>query len=319
MTSIAAERAWAARVPAALLALLSRHRWALTIGIPFGLASYLLPVPALPYVGPGLEDLLVVASVPIWCTGAIALAQRRPPPWGKWASVLIATVACRWFLTAFLRWKSFMPQWAPFRWDEPLVALESWLHGGQPLAIRLLPLVHSPTVLHGLLWLYDHAMPVMVVVILWQAWADDRRRARQFALAFVLTWILLGIVVAGAFSSVGPIMLERLTGDTQFRPLLAALQADGAQDLLNAASSLWAWWTVAGASVISAFPSVHVAMPALYACVARGWVRWVFVAYTVTTFLGSVMLGWHYAIDGYAAVLGVVLIWRMAGRLTAGT
>ena len=317
MTSIATDRAWAARVPTALLAVLRRHRWTLTIGIPFGLASYLLPVPALPYVGPGLGDLLVVASIPIWCTGIVALVRRRSPPWGKWASMLIVTVACRWFLTAFLRWKSFMPQWAPFQWDERLASAESWLHGGQPLGIRLLPMLSSPMVLYGLLWLYDHAMPVMVVVIFWQVWADDRRRAQQFALAYVLTWILLGVVVAGAFSSVGPIMLERLTGDPQFRPLLAALQAGGAQDLLDAASSLWAWWITAGASVISAFPSVHVAMPALYACVARGWVRWVFVAYTVTTFLGSVMLGWHYAIDGYAAVLGVMLIWWLAGRLTA--
>lgn len=27
---------------------------------------------------------------------------------------------------------------------------------------------------------------------------------------------------------------------------------------------------------------------------------------------GSVYLGWHYAVDGYVAIIGVLLIWRWA-------
>ena len=37
-------------------------------------------------------------------------------------------------------------------------------------------------------------------------------------------------------------------------------------------------------------------------------------AYWVMILLGSVLLGWHYAVDGYAAALIAVLVWRFAGR-----
>jgi hypothetical protein len=36
-------------------------------------------------------------------------------------------------------------------------------------------------------------------------------------------------------------------------------------------------------------------------------------AYAVVIFIGSVHLGWHYAIDGYAGIAGTWLIWKFAG------
>jgi hypothetical protein len=37
-------------------------------------------------------------------------------------------------------------------------------------------------------------------------------------------------------------------------------------------------------------------------------------AFAVVIFLGSVMLGWHYAIDGYVGAAGVAAIWWWCGR-----
>ncbi len=293
-----------------------RHQWTLGLGLSFVALSYFLPVPQLPQMGPGYKDLLIVAAASLWVVGGTAVLRRRPIPLNRLAGVLVVAAGCRWFLTAFTRWKSFMPQWAPFIWDERLLSAESWLHGGQPPAIGLLPLLGSPFALTLLDRLYDTAFAAMAVVVLWQAWSSERERARQFMLAFILVWIVLGVLVAAAFSSVGPVMLEQLTGDTTFRPLLQAMKAAGRTGTLDAAASLWSWWTTSGVSIISAFPSIHVAMPALYACVARGPLRWLFAAYTVTTLVGSFMLGWHYAIDGYAGILGAIGCWWLAGRLT---
>jgi hypothetical protein len=36
-------------------------------------------------------------------------------------------------------------------------------------------------------------------------------------------------------------------------------------------------------------------------------------AYAVIIFIGSVHLGWHYALDGYLGIAGVWLIWKFAG------
>jgi hypothetical protein len=35
--------------------------------------------------------------------------------------------------------------------------------------------------------------------------------------------------------------------------------------------------------------------------------------------LGSVALGWHYAVDGYAATLIAILVWRFAGHYGRAT
>ena len=69
-------------------------------------------------------------------------------------------------------------------------------------------------------------------------------------------------------------------------------------------------------SGISAMPSMHVSMAFLFALV--GWrsnrlIGLMLGIYTIIILMGSVHLGWHYAIDGYAAILGTLLIWHCVG------
>ena len=69
-----------------------------------------------------------------------------------------------------------------------------------------------------------------------------------------------------------------------------------------------------GSTGISAFPSMHVAttvLIALYAsslCRWLGYLGWVFAAIIM---VGSVVLAWHYAVDGYAGGLIALAIWKM--------
>jgi hypothetical protein len=35
------------------------------------------------------------------------------------------------------------------------------------------------------------------------------------------------------------------------------------------------------------------------------------------TIFGSVALGWHYAVDGYASIVGMAALWWVAERITA--
>jgi membrane-associated phospholipid phosphatase len=95
-----------------------------------------------------------------------------------------------------------------------------------------------------------------------------------------------------------------------------------------AAEFLWANYQAKGALIgggISAFPSMHVAIAAWLAIVLndRGWPK-LGMAYFFGVFACSVILGWHYAIDGIAgAAIAIVAdriaqSWHRRSRASAG-
>lgn len=64
---------------------------------------------------------------------------------------------------------------------------------------------------------------------------------------------------------------------------------------------------------ISAMPSLHNAIAVLY--VFMGFrigklLGWVMAAYAAIIFVGSIHLGWHYAVDGIIAAVSMWLIWK---------
>jgi PAP2 superfamily len=69
---------------------------------------------------------------------------------------------------------------------------------------------------------------------------------------------------------------------------------------------------------ISAMPSVHVAVAVLFALAGGRAGRWpgrLFTAYAGIVLLGSVHLGWHYAVDGYVSAAIVAGLWLLSGPL----
>jgi membrane-associated phospholipid phosphatase len=86
---------------------------------------------------------------------------------------------------------------------------------------------------------------------------------------------------------------------------------------------MWRFYLVNGqddkvAGAISAMPSLHVASSCGFYLLARARNRWLgrlFFVFLVLMLLGSIHLGWHYAIDGYAGLAGAVVIWWLCGRL----
>jgi len=67
---------------------------------------------------------------------------------------------------------------------------------------------------------------------------------------------------------------------------------------------------------LMALPSLHVAAVTLYALFAWGegrFMRWLTILFAVCIFLGSLLSGWHYAIDGYAGALIAAALWYGVG------
>ncbi|PZV36515.1 phosphatase PAP2 family protein [Mesorhizobium kowhaii] len=150
---------------------------------------------------------------------------------------------------------------------------------------------------------------------------NDRLRIR-YLFSFAATLLLLGTVLRAAGASAGPIFYDRMFGGDRFADLTAALASipSGAMTL-GTSDYLYASYTDNSAVFgvgISAMPSIHVAMAFLNALFLSslnrrlGIVGW---TYAASILFGSVYFGWHYALDGYVSIVGVLLIWRWASHL----
>ena len=67
---------------------------------------------------------------------------------------------------------------------------------------------------------------------------------------------------------------------------------------------------------ISAMPSIHVSTALLFWLLAReikNKHEKLFVIFFVLIMLGSVYLGWHYAVDGYLAIITTYALWQISG------
>jgi hypothetical protein len=65
---------------------------------------------------------------------------------------------------------------------------------------------------------------------------------------------------------------------------------------------------------------MHVALATLFALVCwrtRRWLGIIMSIYVLVILVGSVHLAWHYAVDGYVSIAGMILIWWTVGRALA--
>lgn len=264
-------------------------------------AAVILPglrLPAVPMPG----SWLGAAGIGL-ASAAFALAwarlRRMSFPLARLPWVIWWCVAARGFFDGFLRWKALVAE-SDFPFDPSLARIDAWLHRGP--AWRLLP--DDDGFLRAVDAAYYLWFPVLTGGILWAAWRSDADWRRHFVLAFVLVWVGLGICAAHGLASAGPIFTEETSLPAGLRTVLVR-------------DALWRAFEAGAPTSISAMPSLHVAIPALYAVAARSTLRALFAAYTIVVLLGSVALRWHYAIDGYAAIAGVALCWWLASVATS--
>lgn len=222
--------------------------------------------------------------------------------------------------------KKSIPTFAPYSWDVTFEHADRWLHGGFAPWELLYPIFGSALATQTLNWFYNFWMIVLNLVWVWQAFSlRDARLRSQFFLTFILGWILLGSIAAILFSSAGPCYFGRITGLADpYAPLmthLAAVNETHTLWALTAQDKLWQFHVANAVGLgagISAMPSLHVAIVTLFALLGWRTHRWLGIAltiYAVMILIGSVHLGWHYAVDGYAGALGMGAIWCLVGWL----
>ena len=242
-----------------------------------------------------------------------------------WARLFIMAIIYQPFLNAFSLFKEQIPNFQPFSyWDITFAAMDKWIHLGfdpwqltwnlfsQPMMTLIIDRFYIG-------WFYV-IYGTLFAVILFDTNAVRRTR---FIFSHMIMWVLLGSIAAVGFSSAGPCFYEGAIGpQASFGELMARLNSVNATYPLFAIDLqqlLWAGYsgTINGAEGISAMPSLHIAQVVLVALLAKtisnrlAIMAWVYV---LIIFIGSVHLGWHYAVDGYVSAIAALVIWRLSGK-----
>lgn len=231
------------------------------------------------------------------------------------------------FFIGFLAIKKSIPVANPFAWDETFMELDRALHFGWLPHEILAPLFQYPLATFVINVVYNWWFLVLVACFFWQGFArTDSALRQQYLLSYLLTWSLGTLVLGTILSSAGPCFYGFVAGGANpYAPLMDYLKTT------NGIYPIWAvptqdilWQShVAGSGEIegvSAMPSMHVATTILYFLLAfaagKRRLGWCLVGFSAAIFLGSILLGWHYAVDGYAGALIALGCWKFAGRVT---
>ncbi len=212
----------------------------------------------------------------------------------------------------------------PFSWDVFFKDLDQAVHFGRLPHEWLSLIMQNP----AFLWAFNFAYNLWFFLIFLFLYVfcsryGDRREGIQFMNAFCLSWVVIGFFIATYFSSAGPCYFERVGLGDDYVGLMGNL------DHASQSFRIWALETQNllwdgqegvrdGRLGISAFPSMHVAIAVVMAMgassVSRFWggICWMFA---LTIFIGSIVLGWHYAVDGYASLILMMVIWKISGWL----
>lgn len=225
------------------------------------------------------------------------------------------------FMGTFSYLKFAIPYIHPFSWDATFAEWDRVLHfGTEPYKI-ILGLIGTPVVATGVNAAYHGWLFLIYFSVLLACFSKENRATHyRYLIAFVLVWFGGGNVIAMLLSSAGPVYYERLGFGTDFVALTETLKsydAIGRIWALDVHEMLWDGYVAEGrARGISAMPSMHVASSVLMMLYAYTYGRWagrIMAVFAGIIMVGSVMLAWHYAIDGYLGALISVLSWKLAG------
>jgi hypothetical protein len=277
------------------------------------------------FLGLALAALaLLVRHRPERPLGFLAGAARSSGLGGRLARGAPMLLALAVFMPAFSAMKSAIPLWSDYVWDDTWIRLDRAVHGTDPWRL-LQPIFGYPLVTSALSVLYHLWLLLIYAGAAWFCFVEgrDRLRTRFFATYFA-SWTIMGVGLAILFASVGPCFLAPMLGDGRFEDQMAVLRDANERFpvMTLAVQQQLIDWHLSGSDGlgrgISAMPSMHVSLAFLFFLAMREISRpagLFFGAFCAIILIGSVYLGYHYAVDGYLAIAATWLIWLAAGRL----
>lgn len=214
------------------------------------------------------------------------------------------------FVTAqfsILSWcKGLMPYWSGGFWADPMLAdWDAILFGLDPWTVARM--VDFPLTLEFCYWLWIPLNTVVIYALLTASPSDAKTRC----LLSLFSIIAFGSFFQFALPSAGPMFYDLAGWGDRFAGI-----TENTAPMTNLARE-WLWrFHLAGAvrpgGGISAMPSMHVAQALWLVFVAMQFCRAampVAVLFFVAVCLGSIYLGFHYAVDGMVSIVAMAAIW----------
>jgi hypothetical protein len=237
--------------------------------------------------------------------------------------LMLGLIGCVLFQTGFTLVKSNLPEVIPFYADPMLADWDRALHGGyDPWTLTDKFSAWLPEQLTMILYMKFWGPMAVFLPVALCIFDNDAERVKRTLFLYVIAWVLIGNVFALIGMSGGPVYYDRIVGGDRFADLTAALVNNGLAEgsIGKIQNALWLFYTgdyVFIGSGISSFPSVHVAVAAVFAFYlaerSRGLAIAGFTYLAIVLFL-SVYTGYHYALDGYFSIAVVGGLWTYFRR-----
>jgi hypothetical protein len=230
------------------------------------------------------------------------------------------------FLIAFSMMKSSIGLFNTYGWDASFIAVDRQIHGVDAWLL-LQPMMGYPIITSATAAAY-HGWVLLLYggCIYFALFCRTEVLRRRYFIAFLGIWTVIGVVLATVFASYGPAFVEPLMGIQTFSDQMDYLQAANETYpilVLQVQQTLLEWHLTGNQGLgrgISAMPSMHVALAFLFFLGMRKVSKVLGAAsglFCVIILLGSVHLGYHYALDGYVAIAATLVIWKVAGWLAS--
>jgi len=245
---------------------------------------------------------------------------------GRVSNGLHAFTANGVFFVGFLTIKKNIPIALPFAWDRTFMEWDKAVHFGMLPHDILAPLFQYPFVTFLVNVNYNLWFAVILAFFFLLGFRKEDSALRQrYLISYLLTWLVGTCILGTILSSAGPCFFGLVDqGPNPYAGLMAYLKS--ANDIypiwaVPTQETLWQSHLQGFGEVegVSAMPSMHVGTTILFICCAfalrKRWLIRFTIPFTLSILIGSVLLGWHYAIDGYLGVAVALLCWGIAGKL----
>lgn len=234
-------------------------------------------------------------------------------------------LTCIVLLPVFSAMKSMIPLFNPYTWDRTFIEADRFIFLGYDAWQVIQPVIGYPLVTSLITYAYHGWFLLLYAGVYFFAFGRiERDIRRRFFFCYVLSWCVIGGLMATALASVGPCFLAPIVGDHTFDALMAYLNEanrhypvmvlDVQRMLLEGMQS----GETGLGSGITAMPSMHVAVVVAFWLAGRKINRRAgnaLLAFLIVIWVGSVHTGYHYFVDGLVSIIVVSALWRFSGPM----